>query len=85
MSFRADSNKTGFRFPFVQTNMSDRGRERTAAGLWTVGRRWAGEGGGDEGGLSPYFNSNLKRLLATKHLLCSSPNPIHITPVLLHP
>ena len=25
--------------------MNERGRERTAAGLRTVGRRWAGEGG----------------------------------------
>ena len=40
-------------------------------------------GGGGGGGLSPYFNSSLKRVLAAKHLPCSS--PIHITPVLLHP
>ena len=87
--------------------MNERGRERTAAGLGTVGRRWAGEGvggggeaclltlarvikerwgrGGREGGLSPYFSSCLIRLLAAKHLPCSSPTPIHITPVLLHP
>ena len=26
-------------------NMNERGRERTAAGLGTVGRRWAGGGG----------------------------------------
>ena len=45
-----------------------------------------GEGvGGREGGLSPYFNSCLIRVLAAKHLPCSSPTPIHITPVLLHP
>ena len=48
--------------------------------------RWAGEGvGGEGGGLSPYFNSSLKRVLAAKHLPCSSATPIHITPVLLHP
>ena len=47
--------------------------------------RWAGEGVGGEGGLSPYFNSSLKRVLAAKHLPCSSATPIHITPVLLHP
>ena len=59
--------------------MNERGRERT------VGRRWAGEGVGGEGGLSPYFDSSLKRVLAAKHLPCSSsPTPIHITPVLLH-
>ena len=30
--------------------MNERGRERTAAGLGTVGRRWAGEGvGGGRG------------------------------------
>ena len=44
-----------------------------------------GEGVGNEGGLSPYFNSSLKRVLAAKHLPCSSATPIHITPVLLHP
>ena len=45
-----------------------------------------GEGVGGEGGLSPYFNSSLKRVLVAKHLPCSSsPTPIHITPVLLHP
>ena len=67
-------------------NMNERGRERTAAGLGTVGRRWAGGGGGvgGEGGLSPYFNSSLIRVLAAKHLSCSRPTPIHITPVLLH-
>ena len=62
-------------------------------------RSWAGGGGegargrggegargrGGEGGLSPYFNSSLKRILAAKHLPCSSATPIHITPVLLHP
>ena len=32
-------------------NVNERGRERTAAGLGTVGRRWAGEGvGGGAGG-----------------------------------
>ena len=30
-------------------NMNERGRERTAAGLGTVGRRWAGEGWGARG------------------------------------
>ena len=30
----------------IAGNMNARGRERTAAGLGTVGRRWAGEGGG---------------------------------------
>ena len=53
---------------------NERGRERTAAGregacLLTLARvlkeRW---GGGREGGLSPYFNSCLIRLLAAKHL-----------------
>ena len=44
------------------------------------------EGVGGERGLSPNFNSSLKRVLAAKHLPCSSsPTPIHITPVLLHP
>ena len=62
--------------------MNERGRERTAAGVGTVGKRRAGVGG--EGGLSPYFNSSLIRVLAAKHLPCSSPTPIHITPVLLH-
>ena len=68
-------------------NMNERGMERKAAGLETIGRRWAGGGvGGGGGGLSPYFSSCLKRVLAAKHLLpCSSPTPIHITPVLLHP
>ena len=51
--------------------------------------RWAGGRGegwvGAEGGLSPYFNSSPKRVLAAKHLPCSSATPIHITPVLLHP
>ena len=47
--------------------------------------RWGRGGGGREGGLSPYFNSCLIRVLAAKHLSCSSPTPIHITPVLLHP
>ena len=37
-------------------NMNERGRERTAAELGTVGRRWA-----RGGGLSPYFSSCLKR------------------------
>ena len=31
-------------------NMNERGRERTAAGLGTVGRRWAGGGGRGRGG-----------------------------------
>ena len=44
-----------------------------------------GEGVGGEGGLSPYFNSSLKHVLAEKHLACSIATPIHITPVLLHP
>ena len=66
-------------------NMNERGRERTAAGLGTVGRRWAGGGGRGEGGLSPYFNSSLIRVLAAKDLPCSGPTPIHITLVLLHP
>ena len=43
-----------------------------------------GEGVGGEAGLSPYFNSSLKRVLAAKHLPCSSATPIHIIPVLLH-
>ena len=29
--------------------MNERGREKTAAGLWTVGRRWAGRGGRGRG------------------------------------
>ena len=69
-------------------NMNERGRERTAVGLGTVGKRWEGGGGrgqvGGGGGLSPYFNSSLIRVLAAKQLPCSSPTPIHITPVLLH-
>ena len=32
-------------------NMNERGRERTAAGLGTVGRRWAGGGGSGRQGL----------------------------------
>ena len=32
-------------------NMNERGRERTAAGLGTVGRRWAGGEGRGRGGL----------------------------------
>ena len=40
---------------------------------------------GGRGSLSPYFNSCLIRVLAVKHLPFSSPTPIHITPVLLHP
>ena len=40
-----------------------------------------GERGGREGG----GGSCLIRVLAAKHLPCSSPTPIHITPVLLHP
>ena len=48
--------------------------------------RWAGDGVGGEGCLFPYFNSSLKRVLAAKHLPCSSSaTPIHIIPVLLHP
>ena len=66
--------------------MTKRGREKTAAGLGTVGRRWAGVGGRwREGGVSPYFDLCLIRVLAAKHLPCSTPTPIHITPVLLHP
>ena len=49
------------------------------------GREVGGGGVGGEGGLSPYVNSSLKRVLAAKHLPCSSPTSIHITPVLLHP
>ena len=45
--------------------MNERGRERTAAGLGTVGRRWEGGGGRGRGagggGLSPYFSPCLKR------------------------
>ena len=45
----------------------------------------AGGGAGkQEGGLPTYLNSDLIRVLAAKHLPCSSPTPIHITPVLLH-
>ena len=66
--------------------MNEQGRERTAAGLGTVRSRWAGGGGrGRGGGLSPYLNSSLIRVLAAKHLPCSSPTSILITPVLLHP
>ena len=56
-------------------------------GSWTGdGRKEGGGGGGrGKGGLSPLFNSSLIRVLAAKHLPCSSPTPIHITPVLLHP
>ena len=47
---------------------------------------WAGGGVGVRGGgLSPYINSSPERVLAAKHLPCSSATPIHITPVLLHP
>ena len=56
------------------------GRGRGAGG----GGRGAG-GGGREGGSSLYFNSCFIRVLAAKHFPCSSPTPIHITPVLLHP
>ena len=49
------------------------------------GREMTGEGVGGEGGLSPYFNSSLKRVLGAKHLPCSSPTSIHIIPVRLHP
>ena len=51
--------------------MNGEARARTAAGLGTVGRRWAGGGGGAKEGLSLYFNSSLKRVLAAssfKHL-----------------
>ena len=58
--------------------MNERGRESTTAGQGTVGRSWAGVGA--RGGLSPYFNSSLIRVLAAKHLHCSSPTPIHISP-----
>ena len=47
--------------------------------------RGRGEEVGGEGGLSPYFNSSLKRVLHAKHLPCSSPTLIRIIPVLLHP
>ena len=54
------------------------------ASLLTLARvlkeRWGG-GGGLEGGLSPYFNSCLIRVLAAKHFHCSSPTAIHITSV----
>ena len=57
---------------------------REGACLLTLARvlkeRW-----GAGGGLSPYFKSCLIRVLAAKHLPCSSPTPIHITPVLFHP
>ena len=74
------------------------GRERRLDwGRSEGGGRGEGVGGG---GLSPYFSSCLKReaggggreggschirVLAAKHLPCSRPTPIHITPVLLHP
>ena len=48
-------------------------------------KREVGAGGGAAGVLSPNFNSCLIRVSAAKHLPCSSPTPIHITPVLLHP
>ena len=51
-------------------------------GGWTGdGRKAVGGGGGrgrGGGGLSPYFNSSLIRVLAAKHLPCSSPTHIHI-------
>ena len=54
-------------------NMNERGRERTAAGLGTVGRKWAWGGvAGRGGGLSPYFSSCLKHVLAAKHLPTSN-------------
>ena len=67
--------------------MNERGRERTAAGLGTVGRGGGvGAGGGREvWGGGREGGSCLIRVLAAKHLPCSSPTPIHITPVLLHP
>ena len=51
---------------------------------WGRSKEVGGGGGvGGEGGLSPYFNSSLKRDLAAKHLPCISPTAIHVTPVLL--
>ena len=44
---------------------------------WTGKGGGRGEGVGGEGGLSPYFNSSLKRVLAAKHLPCSSATAIH--------
>ena len=64
-------------------NGEGRGR-RLDWGRSEGGGRGEGVGGGG-GGLSPYFNSCLISVLAAMHLPCSSPTPIHITPVLLHP
>ena len=61
------------------------GSEGGGQGEGVEGEGVEGEGVEGEGGLSPYFNSSLKRILAGKHLPCSSAIPIHITPVLLHP
>ena len=64
-------------------NAEGRGR-RLDWGRSEGGGRGEGVRGG-RGGLSPYFNLCLIGVLAAKHLPCSSPTPINITPVLLHP
>ena len=63
----------------------DRGRGEGAFLRSSGLKREVGAGEREVGGLSPYFNSCLIRGLAAKHLPCSSPTPIHITPALLHP
>ena len=69
--------------PEIRMNGEGRGRRLDWGRSEGSGR---GRGGrGQDGGLSPYFNSCLIRVLAAKHLPSSSPTPIHITPVLLHP
>ena len=62
--------------------MNGEGRGRRLDWGQSEGGGW-GEGVGGEGSLSPYFNSSLIRVLAAKHLPCSSPTPIHIYPLLL--
>ena len=45
-----DHSQTGGTKERRKQELNEWGRERTAAGLGTVGRRWAGGGGRGEGG-----------------------------------